>query len=90
MTEYTGDGGGDIFSDYEHAGGKVGHINANSPAIVVCRLTGWTDPNDGNNWWYHLSQSSYYVFADNFYNVPGQTSGSLIGTPHYDARVPLC
>lgn len=89
-TEVAGPDGGKIFSDYQNAGGIVGQVDASHPVNVICRLTGWTYTSDGNDWWYYLYNSSFYVFADNFYNIPGVTSGSLKNTPHYDSRVPLC
>ena len=47
----------------------------------------------GNSNWYKIASSpwngTYYASADAFYNN-GSTSGSLIGTPFVDPRVPAC
>jgi hypothetical protein len=49
---------------------------------------------DGNTWWYEIGSSPwnnvYYASADAFYNEPGVTTGSLVGTPFVDPAVPLC
>ena len=60
---------------------------------ITCALTGFRVA-DGNTWWYQIASSpwnnSYYVSADAFYNEPGVTGGSLLGTPFVDPAVPIC
>jgi hypothetical protein len=82
------------WSDYSDAGGNQGpSISANETVNVACRLQGFAVA-DGNTWWYRIASSpwsgSYYASADAFYNEPGVTSGSLLGTPFYDPNVPTC
>jgi hypothetical protein len=59
---------------------------------IACKLTGFKVAN-GNTWWYRIASSpwknAYYSSADAFYNN-GQTSGTLVGTPYVDERVPNC
>jgi hypothetical protein len=59
---------------------------------IACRLTGFRVA-DGNTWWYRIATSpwngAFYASADAFYNN-GSMSGSLIGTPFVDTRVPPC
>lgn len=81
------------WTNYTNAGGTEGpSIAAYQTVQISCRLEGFKVA-DGNTWWYRIAQSPwsthFYVSADAFYNN-GATSGSLIGTPFVDTRVPLC
>jgi RHS repeat-associated protein len=81
------------FTDYTDAGGPRGpSIPVGTTVTVDCRVTCFAVA-DGDSWWYLIGSSPwnslYYASADGFYNN-GQTSGSLQGTPFYDASVPLC
>ena len=81
------------WSDYLTAGGTHGPaISPFQTVQVSCKVTGFKVA-DGNTWWYRIASSpwnnNFYVSADAFYNN-GQTSGSLIGTPFVDPKVPDC
>ena len=81
------------WTDYGNAGGSQGAtINTGTTVQITCRVTGFK-VTDGNTWWYEIASSpwnnTYYASADAFYNN-GDTSGSLIGTPFVDTRVPVC
>ena len=92
FAETTG-GVAHTWTNYSDAGGTQGpSIASNQTVQITCRLTGFAVA-DGNTWWYEIASSpwnnSYWVSADAFYNN-GATSGSLVGTPFYDPRVPVC
>lgn len=81
------------WTNYVNAGGNEGPIVAASQTIqVACRVSGFKVA-DGNPWWYRIAQSpwnnTYYVSADAFYNN-GRGRGSLLNTPWYDPKVPIC
>ena len=68
------------WSNWTNAGGTEGAtIGSNVTVQIACRLTGWTSPQDGNNWWYRIASSpwsgQYYASADAFYNN-GATSAA--------------
>jgi hypothetical protein len=82
------------WSDYADGGGTHGPtIPSHETVQVKCRVEGLR-VSDGNTWWYRIASSpwndAYYGSADAFYNEPGVTSGSLVGTPFYEAQVPIC
>jgi hypothetical protein len=90
--ETTG-GVANTWTDYTNAGGTQGPtIPAVQTVEIACAVTGFRVA-DGNTWWYRIASSpwnaQFYVSADAFYNN-GQTSGSLVGTPFVDPRIPLC
>ena len=81
------------WSNYKTAAGKAGAtIPSHHSVTVACRVRGFKVA-DGDRWWYRIASSPwkgrYYASADAFYNN-GRTSGSLIGTPLYDPKVPIC
>lgn len=81
------------WTNYTNAGGVEGPtIAAYQTVKMSCKIKGFP-VQDGNTWWYRIASSpwnnGYYVSADAFYNN-GQTSGSLLGTPPVDPRVPDC
>ena len=81
------------WTNYRDAGGTPGQVIASHTTVQVsCRTRGFK-VSDGNVWWYRLASTPwkghYYVSADAFYN-DGETSGSLLHTPFYDPKVPLC
>ncbi len=81
------------WSDYEHAAGRAGPTIAGHQTIeIACRVKGYR-VTDGNVWWYRIASAPwngrYYVTADAFYNN-GHRSGSLLHTPFFDSRVPVC
>ena len=81
------------WTDYESAGGTQGpSVPAFDTIQIACKLQGFKVA-DGNTWWYRVAQSpwdnAYYVSADAFYN-DGSTSGTLLGTPFVDPKVPNC
>ena len=89
----TAGGAADKWTDPADAGRNEGPgVGAHTTIQVSCRRQGLPVP-DGDQWWYRLASApwskAYYATADAFYN-DGQTSGTLNGTPHFDARVPLC
>jgi RHS repeat-associated protein len=92
-TAETAGGEAHTWSNYADAGGDEGPvIEAHQIIQIECKLQGFAVA-DGNTWWYRIKQapwkSGYYVSADAFYNgVPA--TGSLIGTPYVDGRVPTC
>jgi hypothetical protein len=94
-TTYAETAGGvaHTWTNYTNAGGSQGASIAGGQTVQIsCRLTGFAVA-DGNTWWYRIASSpwnnAYYVSADAFYNN-GATSGSLVGTPFVDPRVPGC
>ena len=92
-TEYAGNNA-NTWTNYTNAGGNEGpQIPGHTPIQITCALQGFRVA-DGNTWWYQIASSpwnnNYYVSADPFYNEPGVTSGSLIGTPFVDPAVPQC
>ena len=71
---------------------KVLRLPPYSTVQITCALTGFRVA-DGNTWWYQIASSPWnnsYSSADAFYNEPGVTSGSLLGTPFVDPNVPIC
>lgn len=91
--ETAGSTGGNTFTNPANAGAPLGQRVGDYQTIrVSCRLTGWK-AQDGNTWWYRIASSpwnnAFYAPADNYYNN-GATSGSLIGTPFVDTKVPMC
>ncbi|MGO9761519.1 MAG: CHAP domain-containing protein [Solirubrobacteraceae bacterium] len=81
------------WTEYSDGGGTEGApIPAGQAVQVSCKVEG-LKVQDGDVWWYRLASSPwdgvYYASADPFYN-DGATSGSLIGTPAVDPRVPNC
>lgn len=81
------------WTDYLNAGGLEGSvIPANDTVQIACKITGFK-VEDGDTWWYKVASApwngNYYASADAFYN-DGQTSGTLIGTPFVDEKVPSC
>lgn len=92
-SETTG-GPTNTWTDYSDAGGSQGPtIGSNATVQVACAVQGFAVA-DGNTWWYRIASSpwsnAYYASADAFYNEPGVTSGSLVGTPFVDPAVPQC
>jgi hypothetical protein len=92
LSETTG-GVTHTWTDPGSAGGSAGPIIAPASTVqIACRLTGFRVA-DGNTWWYRIASSpwdgAFYASADAFYNN-GSTSGSLVGTPLVDTRVPTC
>lgn len=82
------------WSDYADGGGAHGPtIPSHETVQVKCRVEGLR-VKDGNTWWYLIASSpwndAYYGSADAFYNEPGVTSGSLVGTPFVETQVPVC
>jgi hypothetical protein len=81
------------WTNYSDAGGTEGtSIPSFDTVQIACKVTGFKVA-DGNTWWYRIASNpwndAYYASADAFYNN-GQTSGSLVGTPFVDTRVPNC
>lgn len=81
------------WSDYKTAGGLAGEtIPAYTAVKIACRIKGFVVA-DGDVWWYRLAASpwnnKFYVSADAFYN-DGRTHGSLLRTPYFDPKVPVC
>lgn len=82
------------WTNYTNAGGYEGpEMPSNDTVQIACKLEGFRVA-DGNTWWYLIASSpwndAYYGSADAFYNEPGRTSGSLLGTPFVDPSVPNC
>jgi hypothetical protein len=95
-TTYTETSGSVVhtWTNYTNAGGYEGpEMPSNDTVQIACKLEGFRVA-DGNTWWYRISSSpwndAYYGSADAFYNEPGRTSGSLLGTPFVDPNVPNC
>lgn len=89
----TSGGEAHTWTDYQNAGGIEGPTIAMFKTVQIsCRLVGFKVA-DGNPWWYRIASSpwsnNYYVSADAFYNN-GQVGGTLVGTPWFDSRVPIC
>ena len=81
------------WTNYSNAGGYEGPTIPTGESVqVACVVQGFKVA-DGNTNWYKIASSpwngTYYASADAFYNN-GSTSGSLIGTPFVDPRVPAC
>jgi surface antigen len=79
--------------EYSDGGGAEGApIRAGQTVRVSCKVEG-LKVEDGDVWWYRLAESpwdgAYYASADPFYN-DGAMSGTLVGTPSVDPRVPNC
>ena len=92
FAETTG-GVAHTWTNYTDAGGTQGpSIGSNQTVQIACWVTGFRVA-DGNTYWYQIGSSpwdlNYYVSADAFYNN-GETSGSLLGTPFVDPKVPEC
>jgi RHS repeat-associated protein len=92
-TAETAGGEAHTWTNYADAGGTEGQtVEAHQIIQVECKLQGFAVA-DGNTWWYRIKQApwsgGYYVSADAFYNGAPAT-GSLIGTPYVDGRVPTC
>ncbi len=92
-TAETAGGEAHTWTSYADAGGTQGQtIEPHQIVEIECKLVGFQVA-DGNTWWYRIKSSpwngSYYVSADAFYNG-APTSGSLLGTPFVDERVPSC
>jgi RHS repeat-associated protein len=92
-TAETAGGEAHTWTNYADAGGNEGQtVEAHQIIQVECKLQGFAVA-DGNTWWYRIKQApwsgGYYVSADAFYNGAPAT-GSLIGTPYVDGRVPTC
>lgn len=86
-------GNAHTWTNYADAGGDEGAtIRAYTTVQVSCRIQGFR-VQDGDTWWYRIASApwsnNFYVSADAFYNN-GHTSGSLIGTPFVDSKVPDC
>jgi hypothetical protein len=95
-TTYAETSGGVVhtWTNYTNAGGYEGPaMPGNDTVQIACKLGGFR-VQDGNTWWYRIASSpwnyAYYGSADAFYNEPGRTSGSLLGTPFVDPDVPNC
>jgi hypothetical protein len=80
------------WSDPYNAGGQPGPVLAsNSTVQVTCVITNGFRVSDGDTDWYELaSNPGIWASSDAFYNTPGQTTGSLLGTPFVDPAVPQC
>ena len=81
-------------TDYTTASGTGGAlIQPGQTVRVACRVLGYAVQPDGDRWWYRLHDApwsdAYYATADAFYNGAA-TSGSLVGTPQLDPKVPIC
>jgi hypothetical protein len=81
------------WSNYRKAAGHAGRMLRDHQTVQIsCRHRGFK-VTDGNVWWYRIASAPwkghYYVSADAFYN-DGKTSGSLLRTPFYDRKVPVC
>jgi hypothetical protein len=92
---YAETSGGDAnsWTNYTNAGGTQGPtVPVHTTVQISCRVSGFKVA-DGDPWWYRIASSPwnnvYYSSADAFYNN-GQTSGSLVGTPLVDDKVPDC
>jgi RHS repeat-associated protein len=90
----TAGGAANTWTNPANAGGTQGPtIGGGTSVGIACKLQGFRVA-DGNTWWYRISQTpwnnGFYVSADAFYNTPGQTSGTLKGTPFVDPAVPDC
>jgi surface antigen len=93
-SETSGPGPVHTWTNYSDAGGTEGpSIPDNSTVQITCKVAGFA-VEDGNTWWYRIASSpwngGYYASADAFYNEPGRTSGTLMGTPFVDPNVPNC
>lgn len=89
----TPGGVANTWSNYHTAGGHAGRsLPGHRGVLIACRVRGFKVA-DGNVWWYRIAtspwNSRYYVSADAFYNN-GRTTGSLLNTPFYDPKVPVC
>lgn len=89
----TAGGNANTWTNPANAGGTQGPTVAGGSTVqIACKLEGFRVA-DGNTWWYRIASApwsgSYYVSADAFYNN-GVMSGSLLGTPFVDPRVPNC
>jgi RHS repeat-associated protein len=92
-TAETAGGEAHTWTNYADAGGNEGQtVEAHQIIQIECKLQGFAVA-DGNTWWYRIKQApwsgGFYVSADAFYNGAPAT-GSLIGTPYVDGRVPTC
>ena len=92
-TAETAGGEAHTWTNYYDAGGTEGEvIEPHQIVQIECKAEGFRVA-DGNTWWYRIKQSPwnshYYVSADAFYNG-APPSGSLLGTPFVDTRVPSC
>lgn len=92
FTETVG-GPTSTWTDYSDAGGIRGATIVTGQSVqVTCVVQGFRVA-DGNTNWYRIASSpwsnAYYASADAFYN-DGATTGSLIGTPFVDPKVPAC
>ncbi len=81
------------WSDYHRAAGTAGPLIASHKTVLVaCRVQGYK-VEDGNRWWYRIASAPwrgrFYASADAFYNN-GRKSGSLVHTPFFDPKVPVC
>jgi hypothetical protein len=81
------------WTNYIDAGGIEGAtISTDTTVRVSCRTRGF-EVQDGDIWWYRIASSpwrdSFYASADAFFNN-GITSGSLVGAPYVDTKVPVC
>jgi hypothetical protein len=57
VSETSGPGGANTWTDYEDAGGTEGqHIAAYQTVSIACKLTGFAVA-DGNTWWYEVASS---------------------------------
>jgi RHS repeat-associated protein len=92
-TAETAGGEAHTWTNFADAGGTQGPtVEAHQIIEIECKTVGFQVA-DGNTWWYRIKSApwsgAYYVSADAFYNG-APTSGSLLGTPFVDERVPSC
>ncbi len=91
--EHAGPAGATTFLSYVHESGVGPRVGDYQAVQVTCRVQGLA-VSDGNRWYYRVASSpwnnTYYASADSFYNEPGVSSGSLLGTPFVDTNVPTC
>jgi hypothetical protein len=95
-SETPGPDGAPTFTDYEDEGGKGPQVPEHETVQVQCRVEGLEPADHGipDDWYYRVASAPwddvYYAYAEPFYNEPGVTSGSLIGTPPVETQVPVC